>query len=73
MRAVLDPPGELSALAFLGQAARFVAMTSERPHRAAFRASEVVGLLIAARERAFDPLVVDAFVAVNAAGDVSTA
>ena len=53
----------------LSVADAFVAMTSERPHRAALRASEAVGLLIAARDRAFDPAVVDAFVAVNS-GDL---
>jgi HD-GYP domain-containing protein (c-di-GMP phosphodiesterase class II) len=48
----------------------FVAMTSERPYRAALRASEAVGLLIAGRGVAFDPDVVDAFIAVNEGGEL---
>ena len=57
----------------LSVADAFVAMTSERPHRSAFTAAEALGLLLAGRGGAFDPAVVDAFVAVQAAGDVSVA
>jgi HD-GYP domain-containing protein (c-di-GMP phosphodiesterase class II) len=52
----------------LSVADAFVAMTSERPYRAALRPTEALGLLIAARGRAFDPAVVDAFVRLNSAG-----
>ena len=52
----------------LSVADAFVAMTSERPYRAALRPTEALGLLIAARGRAFDPVVVDAFVRLNSAG-----
>jgi HD-GYP domain-containing protein (c-di-GMP phosphodiesterase class II) len=52
----------------LSVADAFVAMTSERPYRAALRPTEALGLLIAARERAFDPAVVDAFVRLNTSG-----
>lgn len=52
----------------LSVADAFVAMTSERPYRAALLPTEALGLLIAARGRAFDPTVVDAFVRLNAAG-----
>ena len=38
--------------------------------RAALRPSEAIGLLIAARGRAFDPAVVDAFVALNTSGEL---
>ena len=48
-------------------------MTSERPYRAALRPAEAIGLLIAARERAFDPAVVDAFVALNTSGELGVA
>jgi HD-GYP domain-containing protein (c-di-GMP phosphodiesterase class II) len=48
----------------------FVAMTSERPYRAPLRPAEAMGLLIAARGRAFDPNVIDAFVASNASGEM---
>ena len=41
----------------------FVAMTSERPHRTAFTPAEAISLLLAGRGKAFDPLVVDAFIA----------
>lgn len=51
----------------LSVADAFVAMTSERPYRAALRPTEALGLLIAARGRAFDPAVVDAFVRLNTA------
>ena len=54
----------------LSVADAFVALTSERPYRAALRPSEAIGLLIAARERAFDPAVVDAFVALNTSGEL---
>jgi HD-GYP domain-containing protein (c-di-GMP phosphodiesterase class II) len=54
----------------LSLADAFDAMTSERPYRAALRPAEALGLLIAARGRAFDPDVVDAFVALNTAGGV---
>ena len=50
----------------LSVADAFVAMTSERPHRTAFTAVEAMGLLLAAKGAAFDPTVVDAFVAVRA-------
>ena len=50
----------------LSVADAFVAMTSERPHRTAFTAVEAMGLLLAAKGTAFDPTVVDAFVAVRA-------
>jgi len=56
----------------LGVADAFVAMTSERPHRAALTAAEAMGSLLAAKGAAFDPAVVDAFVAVHAGGDVAT-
>lgn len=56
----------------LSVADAFVAMTSDRPYRAALRPTEALGLLIAARGRAFDPVVVDAFVRLNAAGLVAT-
>ena len=49
----------------LSVADAFVAMTSERPYRAALRPAEAMGLLIAARGRAFDPTVVDALVGLN--------
>ena len=45
-----------------------IAMTSERPYRAALRPTEALGLLIAASERAFDPRVVEAFVRLNSSG-----
>ena len=54
----------------LSVADAFVALTSERPYRAALRPSEAIGLLIAARGRAFDPAVVDAFVALNTSGEL---
>jgi HD-GYP domain-containing protein (c-di-GMP phosphodiesterase class II) len=57
----------------LSVADAFVAMTSERPYRAALRPAEAIGLLIAARERAFDPAVVDAFVALNTSGELGVA
>jgi len=47
----------------------FVAMTSERPYRAALRPAEAMGSLIGSRGQAFDPRVVDAFVAINASGE----
>lgn len=50
----------------LGVADAFVAMTSERPYRAALLPAEAMGALLAARGKAFDPVVVDAFVAVDA-------
>jgi HD-GYP domain-containing protein (c-di-GMP phosphodiesterase class II) len=50
----------------LSVADAFVAMASERPHRSAFTSAEAVGILLAGKGRAFDPAVVDAFVAVNA-------
>jgi len=56
----------------LGVADAFVAMTSERPHRAALTTAEAMGSLLAAKGAAFDPAVVDAFVAVHAGGDVAT-
>jgi HD-GYP domain-containing protein (c-di-GMP phosphodiesterase class II) len=49
----------------LSLADAFVAMTSERPYRAALRPAEALGLLIAERGRAFDPAVVDAFAELN--------
>lgn len=52
----------------LSVADAFVAMTSERPYRAALRPTEALGLLIAARGGAFDPTVIDAFVLLNSAG-----
>ncbi|MDP9245948.1 MAG: HD domain-containing protein [Chloroflexota bacterium] len=54
----------------LSVADAFVAMTSERPYRAPLRPAEAMGLLIAARGRAFDPIVIDAFVASNASGEL---
>jgi len=54
----------------LSVADAFVAMTSERPYRAALRPAEAMGLLLAARGRAFDPAVVDAFVALNSSGEL---
>ncbi len=56
----------------LSVADAFVAMTSERPYRAALRPTEALGLLIAARERAFDPTIVDAFVRLNTSGALGT-
>jgi len=53
----------------LSAADAFVAMTSERPYRAALRPAEAMGSLITSRGRAFDPRVVDAFVAINASGE----
>ncbi|MEA2660932.1 MAG: hypothetical protein QOH08_504 [Chloroflexota bacterium] len=55
----------------LGVADAFVAMTSERPYRAALLPAEAMGLLLAARGKAFDPVVVDAFVALNGATEQS--
>ena len=52
----------------LAVADAFVAMTSERPYRAALRPTEALGLLIAARGQAFDPVVIDAFVRLNTSG-----
>jgi HD-GYP domain-containing protein (c-di-GMP phosphodiesterase class II) len=49
----------------LSVADAFVAMTSERPYRAALRPAEALGLLIAERGGAFDPAVVDAFAELN--------
>ena len=49
----------------LSVADAFVAMTSERPYRAALRPAEALGLLIAERGGAFDPAVVDAFAQLN--------
>jgi len=57
----------------LSVADAFVAMTSERPYRAALRPAEALGLLIAERGRAFDPRVVDAFVTVDGSSDVTSA
>jgi HD-GYP domain-containing protein (c-di-GMP phosphodiesterase class II) len=54
----------------LSLADAFVAMTSERPYRAAIRPAEAMGLLIAARGSAFDPRIVDAFVALQASDTV---
>jgi HD-GYP domain-containing protein (c-di-GMP phosphodiesterase class II) len=54
----------------LSVADAFVAMTSERPYRAALRPAEAMGLLIAARGRAFDPTVVDALVGLNTPSDL---
>jgi HD-GYP domain-containing protein (c-di-GMP phosphodiesterase class II) len=54
----------------LGVADAFVAMTSERPYRAALRPAEALGSLLLARERAFDPAVVDAFVALSGSGEL---
>lgn len=54
----------------LSVADAFVAMTSQRPYRAALRPAEAVGLLIAARGQAFDPKVVDAFVGLNTSGEL---
>jgi HD-GYP domain-containing protein (c-di-GMP phosphodiesterase class II) len=48
----------------------FVAMTSERPYRAALRPAEALAAIIAGGGTAFDPAVVGAFVALNAAGKV---
>lgn len=56
----------------LSVADAFVAMTSERPYRAALRPTEALGLLIAGRGLAFDPAVVDAFVRLNSAGALGT-
>jgi HD-GYP domain-containing protein (c-di-GMP phosphodiesterase class II) len=64
-------PDQLAATAIplggriLSVADAFVAMTSDRPYRAALRPAEALGLLIAARGSSFDPSVVDAFVALN--------
>ena len=49
----------------LSVADAYVAMTSERPHRTAFTPAEAVGLLLTGRGTAFDPAVVEAFVAAN--------
>jgi diguanylate cyclase len=49
----------------LGVADAFVALTSERPHRAALTPAEAVGVLLAGRGTAYDPAVVDAFVSVQ--------
>jgi hypothetical protein len=54
----------------LSVADAYVAMTSDRPYRAALRPAEAMGNLVAARGEAFDPRVVDAFVALSASGDV---
>ncbi len=56
----------------LSVADAFVAMTSERPYRAALRPTEALGLLIAARGKAFDPAVVDIFVRLNSAGSLGS-
>jgi HD-GYP domain-containing protein (c-di-GMP phosphodiesterase class II) len=53
------------AARILSLADAFVAMTSERPYRAALRPAEALGVLIAARGHAFDPAVVDVFAALN--------
>ena len=53
------------AARILSVADAFVAMTSERPYRAALRPAEALGILIAARGQAFDPAVVDAFAQLN--------
>ena len=53
------------AARILSLADAFVAMTSERPYRAALRPAEALGLLISERGRAFDPVVVDAFAELN--------
>jgi HD-GYP domain-containing protein (c-di-GMP phosphodiesterase class II) len=52
----------------LSVADAFVAMTSERTYRAALRPADAMALLIAARGQAFDPRVVDAFVALSRSG-----
>ena len=54
----------------LGVADAFVAMTSERPYRAALLPAEAIGSLLAARGQAFDPVIVDAFVALNTSGEL---
>ena len=54
----------------LSVADAYVAMTSERPYRAALRPAEAMGNLVAARGEAFDPRVVDAFVALSASGEL---
>ena len=51
----------------------FVAMTSDRPYRAALRSSEALAALLAGRGLAFDPGVVDALVALGDSGAISLA
>jgi HD-GYP domain-containing protein (c-di-GMP phosphodiesterase class II) len=54
----------------LGVADAFVAMTSERPYRAALLPAEALRSLLLAREKAFDPAVVDAFVGLSGSGEL---
>lgn len=52
----------------LSVADAFVAMTSERPYRAALRPAEAVAAIIAGSGSTFDPAVVDGFVAIARSG-----
>ena len=54
----------------LSVADAFIAMTSERPHRTALTAIEAIGALVSGSGTAFDPTVVDAFVALSGGGKV---
>ena len=51
----------------------FVAMTSERPYRAALRPAEAFAALLEGRGQAYDPRVVDAFVSLGASGHLAAA
>lgn len=50
----------------------FVAMTSERPYRAALRPTEAFAALLDGRGRAYDPRVVDAFLSLGVSGHLAT-
>ena len=50
----------------------FVAMTSERPYRAALRPAEAFAALLDGRGQAYDPRVVDAFVSLGVSGHLAT-
>jgi HD-GYP domain-containing protein (c-di-GMP phosphodiesterase class II) len=54
----------------LSVADAYVAMTSERPYRAALSPAEAMGNLVAARGEAFDPRVVDCFVGLSTSGEL---
>jgi len=50
----------------------FVAMTSERPYRAALRPAEAFAALLEGRGQVYDPRVVDAFVSLGAPGHLAS-
>ncbi|HEV2248874.1 MAG TPA: HD domain-containing phosphohydrolase, partial [Candidatus Limnocylindria bacterium] len=55
----------------LSVADAFVAMTSERPYRAALRPAEALAAVIGGAGTSFDPAVVDGFVAISGSGELT--